>query len=81
MIAQEEIARRAKTLTDEQAETILQLFVLIQPEISSGQETYDPENDPIVGMFAGPTNFSTEYKRILQESARPYSGWTQKDDA
>lgn len=67
---------------------LVQLHELIQVFIRTGPSedteiytaTSKNQSDPLIGLFAGSPELSTESERILSEEIDPYSGWTWKSN-
>ena len=41
-------------------------------------QPYQVENDPLIGLFAGPPDLSEQAETILEQDAKDHSGWTWK---
>ena len=40
--------------------------------------TYQVENDPLIGLFAGPSDLSEQCEAILEQAAQEHAEWTLK---
>jgi hypothetical protein len=45
---------------------------------TSWPELYEPGSDPLVGLFAGPSDLATRAEEILEQEIDEKSGWTWK---
>lgn len=59
----ERLLERLETMTDEEIEKLVRYIEVMQSHDLSPD--YDPEHDPAVGFFSGPTDLSTRTREIL----------------
>jgi len=72
----QKIVEKLDELNDAQAAEVLRLVEAMQ-----GFTQADPYDDPLVGFFDGPVDFSAEDdEEILRRDITARSGWTQKDN-
>lgn len=83
MTVQELVNAAQKLSLTDQMHLVGQLMQLVAQKLpSQNSEHATPlsiEDDPIVGMFAGPPNLSTNTKDILAQEIRSPSGLTWKE--
>lgn len=41
-------------------------------------QSYQSEKDPLIGLFAGPSDLAEQAEAILEHDAQDHSGWTWK---
>lgn len=68
----ERLIERLKMLTDDQVAALLGVAEVMQP--GPAEIPYDEVNDPIIGMFSGPTDLSERAKDILRNEITRESG-------
>jgi hypothetical protein len=50
----------------------------IRPDLDRGEPHVSNGEDPLVGLFEGPSDLATRAEEILQQSSVDHSGWTWK---
>lgn len=77
MTVREQLIERLDQLSDEQLDALLNYTDTLLSH--SAPSAYDPENDPIIGLFSGSPDLSRRSKEILRTELSTKSGWTQKE--
>lgn len=52
----------------------------VQRYLEELKDRPEPSADPLVGLYEGSPNLSTDSEAILRDSANSKSGWTWKED-
>ena len=68
------LARQRGQSPEEIVTEAIRLYVEAQP-----LETINSDSDPLVGLFAGSPDLSTNSEEILQQEINEKSGWTWKE--
>ena len=76
----EKVSELPENYLDELAEFIDFLFWKHETQDNSAMvaQPYQVENDPLIGLFAGPPDLSEQAETILEQDAKDHSGWTWK---
>ena len=64
-------------LPPETADQDLELILIYQPT-QPQTPINPPETDPLIGLFSGSPNLSTNAENLLNQTITPQSGWTWK---
>lgn len=72
------LLERLDDLSDTQIEALISYSETFETDAQVDEPVSD--DDPMIGMFSGPTDLSVHAKQILREDIDTRSGWTQKRD-
>jgi hypothetical protein len=78
MSPREKLLEVIETLSDVQLENVLHYAESVTTH--EQKPPYDPDQDPMIGMFSGPTDLSERAEEILYDDIKSTSGWTQKEE-